>query len=105
DGQRFPLNGSLISLDDKNVIRHTDGTIEARAGASRNNDRLKWVGIGAAGGLIIGALTKQNTLLSLLLGAGAGYLGGELGNNNRKPGDANPREGTQFCGRLERQVA
>jgi len=105
DGQRFPIDGSLISLDNKNVIRHADGTIEARAGSSKNNDRLKWVGIGAAGGLIVGALTKQNTLLSLLLGAGAGYLYNEVGNNKNKSGDVSIKEGTQFGVRLDRQVA
>ena len=30
DGQRFPIDGSLISMDSKNVIRHADGTVEAR---------------------------------------------------------------------------
>src|SRR5205085_417038 len=55
------------------------------------------------GGLLIGALTKQNELLSTILGAGGGYLFNELG--NKKPGDVNLKQGSTFGVRLDRELA
>ena len=84
---------SANSLSGK-AVKSGDGRLVATGDKSK--DRLKFIGIGAGAGLLLGTVTKQNSLLSLLLGAGAGYLYNETG-NKPKPGDvkgfqsSNPR--------------
>jgi hypothetical protein len=99
-GDRRPIEAGLYSLDGKSV-KTSDGRLVATADKSK--DRLKWVGIGAGAGLVIGTLTKGNALVDTLLGAGAGFLANELG--NKKPGDVNLKSGSEFGVRLDRQVA
>jgi hypothetical protein len=99
-GDRRPIEAGLYSLDGKSV-KSSDGRLVATADKSK--DRLKWVGIGAGAGLVIGTLTKGNALVDTLLGAGAGFLANEFG--NKKPGDVNLKSGSEFGVRLDRQVA
>jgi hypothetical protein len=101
DGSSQAINASLYSLSGK-AVKRSDGRLVATA--DKGKDRLKFIGIGAGAGLIVGTLTKQNTLLSLLLGAGAGYLYNEVG-NKPKPGDVNLKEGQEFGVRLDSQLA
>lgn len=100
NGDARTIKASLYSLDGK-AVKRTDGRLVATSDKSK--DRLKWVGIGAGGGLLIGALTKQNELLSAILGAGAGYLFNEL--SNKKSGDVNLKQGATFGVRLDSQLA
>jgi len=100
DGERVAIDGSLYSLDRRSVKRDESGRLVATGGG---NERLKWVGIGAGAGLIIGAITRQNTLLSVLLGAGAGYLYDEL--RDKRPGDVSLGSGTDFGVKLDRSVS
>ncbi len=99
-GQARTLDGSLVSLDAKSVKRTSDGRLVATT--DKGKDRTKFIGIGAGAGLLIGALTKQNTLMSILLGAGAGYAYNELG--NKKVGDVNLKADTEFGIRLDRAL-
>ena len=101
DGNSQAITASLYSLSGKAVER-ADGRLVATANKSK--DRLKFIGIGAGAGLLIGTLTKKNTIMSLLLGAGAGYLYNEVG-NKPKPGDVDLKEGQEFGVRLDRQLA
>jgi hypothetical protein len=100
-GQVRPLAGSLIALDAKSVQRSESGRMVATADKSK--DRLKFIGIGAGAGLLIGVLTKGDTLTDTLLGAAAGYLYNEFG-NKPKPGDVNLKAGTEFGVRLDREL-
>ena len=100
-GQGITLTGSLISLDAKSVKRTESGRLTASSDKSK--DRLKFIGIGAGAGLLIGALTKGNNLTDTLLGAAAGYLYNEFG-NKPKPGDVNLKAGTEFGIRLDREL-
>src|SRR5207248_5000404 len=100
DGSSQPITASLYSLSGKAISR-ADGRLVATNTKSR--DRLKFIGVGAGAGLLLGTLTKQNSLLSLLLGAGAGYLYSEAG-NRPKPGDVNLSEGQEFGVRLDRDL-
>jgi hypothetical protein len=99
-GETQPVEGSLYSLDGK-AVKRSDGRLVATS--SKSKDRLKWVGIGAGAGLIISGLTKGSSLVDTLLGAGAGYLYNELA--NKKPGDVNLKQGSEFGVRLDRQIA
>ncbi len=100
NGESRSISASLYSLDGK-AVRRSDGRLVATS--DKNKDKLKWVGIGAGGGLLLGTLTKQNALLSTILGAGAGFLFNELG--NKKPGDVNLKQGSTFGVRLDSQFA
>lgn len=99
-GGSQPISASLYSLSGKGLTR-TDGRLVATS--SKSNDRLKFVAIGAGAGLLLGTLTKQNSLLSTLLGAGAGYLFSE-GNSKPKPGDVDLKEGQEFGVKLDRAL-
>ncbi len=101
-GETQTLNASLISLDARSVKHDQNGRLIATGDKSK--DRLKFIGIGAGAGLVIGALTKGNALVDALIGGGLGYLFNEFG-NKPKPGDVNLKAGTEFGVQLERQVA
>lgn len=101
-GQNRQITGSLIALNGKGVKPSDSGRLIATGDKSK--DRLKFIGIGAGGGLLIGTLTKNNAILSTLLGAGAGYLYNEFG-NKPKPGDVNLKAGAEFGIRLDRELA
>lgn len=100
DGSFQSINASLYSLSGK-VVKRADGRLVATGNKSK--DRLKFIGIGAGAGLLIGSLTKNNSILSVLLGAGAGYLFNEFG-NKPKPGDVNLKQGQEFGVHLDRRL-
>lgn len=103
-GQRVPLRGSLISLDNNSVDSSTRGRIMAKQGASNNNkDRLKVIGIGAGAGFLLGKLLKQNSTLSAVLGAAGGYLYDKKKNKNDVR-EAEVPAGTQLGVRLDRNI-
>jgi hypothetical protein len=93
--------GTPISLSDKSVSRDANGRLISRG--SSENERWKWVGIGAGAGLLLSTLTKSDTLITTLLGAGLGYLYNET--QNKKPGDVNLKAGTEIGIRMERAFA
>lgn len=99
-GESRNIDGTLYSLNGKDVKR-TDGRLVASN--DKGKDRLKWVGIGAGAGLLLGTITKGNALLDTVLGAGAGYLYNEL--QGKKAGDVNLKEGTEFGVRMDRAVS
>jgi hypothetical protein len=99
DNESRTIEGTLYSLNGKDVQRR-DGRLVATA--DKGKDRLKWIGIGAGAGAILGTLTKGNVLLDTLLGAGAGYLYNEL--QGKKAGDVKLKEGTEFGVRLDKAV-
>lgn len=102
DGQRVRADGSLVSLDEKVVMQTSDGRLVVRN--KQSNDRLKFIGIGAVGGLILGKLT-EHTLEGTLLGAAAGYLYSEYDKKKVQPTDVTVAEGTEFGVRIDRQLA
>jgi hypothetical protein len=100
DGRKANIEGSLVSLDAKTVTQ-TDGHLVVRD--RQSNDRLKFIGIGAVGGLILGRLTKH-TLEGTLLGAAAGYLYSEYDRKKAQPTDVVVADGTEFGVRLDQQL-
>jgi hypothetical protein len=101
DGTTRTLDGSLVSLDSKNIARDSEGRLQATS--NRGNERLKWVGIGAGAGLLISTLTKGNTLVDSLLGAGAGYLFNEL--QRKGAGNVHVDSGTEIGVRTNQRLA
>jgi hypothetical protein len=102
DGHRISTDGSLVSLDEKTVKQTSDGRLVVRN--KSNNDQLKFIGIGAVGGFILGKLT-DHTLEGTILGAAAGYLYSENNKKKIQPTDVSVAEGTEFGVQLNRQLA
>jgi hypothetical protein len=104
DGSKATIEGSLISLDDKTVTRSVDGRLKATVKSS-GDDRLKFIGIGAGAGLLIGKLLDQNLIVGGLLGAAAGYLYNEYTTDKVKPTDVVVAPGTVFGVRMDRDAS
>jgi len=102
DGNRAPLRGQLISLDEKNLDHQGNGRLVAKG---KKSDRAKIIGIGAAGGYVIGHLLfKKNGILS----AGLGALGGYLYDKKKEKGKAREAllpQGAEFGVRLDSPVS
>jgi hypothetical protein len=99
-GAVYNLDGSLIQLDAKSVIRESDGTIRARDDAP---DDLKWVGYGAGAGILVAILTDGNLLTDALIGAALGFILGTQIDRNRF-NNVSLQPGTEFGVRLDRDL-
>ncbi len=102
DGSRVRLDGALISLDDESVTRSESGRLTATAKAK--DDRLLMIGIGAGAGLLIGKLTKGNVLVGGLIGAAAGYLYSEILKPKGEAKNVDVKAGTVFGVRMDSDV-
>ena len=71
-GERVPLRGQLIALDDKGVQPQGGRLVATRASSSK--DRVKIIGIGAVAGFAIGRILNKDGVLPSVLGALGGYL-------------------------------
>ena len=100
-GLTLPLNGRLIGLDDKNIIRHKDGSIIAKS--STRNDRVVYTGAGAGVGLIVGLLSKR-PIEDAAIG---GLLGNLLGSvqHRTETNDVNLNPGVHFGIRLHASIS
>lgn len=101
DGRNVAFDGSLISLEDKNVNRDSNGVYTAKSGSK--DQRMVYAGYGAGAGLIVGLLTKK-PLEGALLGGVLGYLFGEVNRQNERAADVELRRGTEFGVRLDRDL-
>lgn len=100
--QSVAINGALISLDSDSV-QQVGGRIQATGKGRSSSDTLKVVGIGAAGGFLLGRVLKQNSTLAAVLGAAGGYLYDRSKNKN-KVADARLAAGTELGVRLRSGV-
>jgi hypothetical protein len=100
DGTTRQLDGSLMSLDSDKVSRNSDGVLTAR-GDNKDN-RMVYAGYGAAGGLLVGLLTKK-PLEGAILGGVLGYLYGQV-RKDQQASDVTLRPGTEFGVRLDQAL-
>jgi hypothetical protein len=101
DGTEKAIEGRVVSLESKNLTRDDEGRLVAKGG-SRNDEQLKWVGIGAGAGLLISTLTKGNALVDTILGAGAGYLYNQL--QRKGAGNVNLKSGAELGVKLDTRL-
>jgi hypothetical protein len=73
-GERVPLNGELVALDNESVISSNGRIVAQSRKGQSSSDRLKVVGIGAGAGFILGKVLDTNSTLTAVLGAAGGYL-------------------------------
>jgi hypothetical protein len=101
-GRSYPIDGDLVSLTAKGVVRDPDGHLRA-TGEARDN-RGVYAGYGAGAGLIIGLLTKK-PLEGTILGGVLGYITGQVQKDKAgKPANVRLEQGTEFGVRLAEAV-
>jgi hypothetical protein len=98
----YPIQGSLIGLDDKSVSHSSNGRLVAKD--DHKNKTLLYAGYGAGAGLILGAITKGNAIFDTLIGGGLGYLLGTQDKSHGDPRDITLKPGTEMGVRLDRSV-
>jgi hypothetical protein len=99
NGQRIPIEGSPTALDSNSVRTTASGGLVAKSHSKANIG--KYIGYGAAGGLLIGSLLGKN-VVGGLLGAGAGYLLGK--HKKAESHDVVLKDGTELGVRLDQPV-
>jgi hypothetical protein len=101
DGMTYNISGSLASLDSSRVTRNSNGVLVART--DQKDNRMVYAGYGAAGGLLVGLLTKR-PLEGTILGGVLGYLYGQVKHDQDKVANVTLRPGTEFGVRLNREL-
>ncbi len=91
NGTRRSINGSLTNLDTKKAKSDNEG---AASGDDRKNDKLIFIGGGAAGGAVLGGAIGGGK--GALIGGIFGAVGGLAGERLTKGEDAEVRSGTEF---------
>ncbi len=91
NGTRRSINGSLTDLDTKKAKSDNEGTA---SGDDRKNDKLIFIGGGAAGGAILGGAIGGGK--GALIGGILGAVGGLAGERLTKGEDAEVKSGTEF---------
>ncbi|MGE3467351.1 MAG: LysM peptidoglycan-binding domain-containing protein [Pyrinomonadaceae bacterium] len=91
NGARRSISGSLTDLDAGKTSTDNEGTA---SGDKMKNRKIIFIGGGAAGGAILGAIVGggKATAIGAIVGAGAGLLGERL----LKGPDAEVKSGTEF---------
>ena len=100
NGQTRAINGSLTSLDTKSAKSDNEGSA---SGDDRKNDKIIFIGGGAAGGAILGGIIGGGK--GAIIGGILGGLGGLAGERLTKGEDATVKEGTEFGVYLNRSVS
>lgn len=100
NGTRRAINGSLTDLDTKKAKSDNEGTA---SGDDRKNDKLIFIGGGAAGGAILGGAIGGGK--GALIGGILGGLGGLAGERLTKGEDAEVKSGTEFGVYLNQSIS
>ena len=100
NGTRRAINGSLTDLDTKKAKSDNEGTA---SGDDRKNDKLIFIGGGAAGGAVLGGAIGGGK--GALIGGILGGLGGLAGERLTKGEDAEVKSGTEFGVYLNQSIS
>ena len=91
NGYHHPINGSLTDLTSSAGSSNNEGTVTAKTTSHR---KAKFIGGGAAGGALIGAIAGGGK--GLLIGAGVGALTGGIAGRLKKGSEVKVKRGTEF---------
>lgn len=100
NGTKRAINGSLTDLNSENAKSDNESVA---SGDRTKNRKIIFIGGGAAGGALIGAIAGggKGALIGGLIGAGAGLLGERF----TKGEEANVKSGTEFGVILNRAIS
>lgn len=100
NGRVRAINGSLTDLSEKGASSDNEGTA---SGKKMEHRKVIFIGGGAAGGAVLGAIVGggKATAIGAVLGAGAGFLGERL----LKGPEAEVKSGTEFGVLLNQSIA
>jgi hypothetical protein len=100
NGRVRSVNGSLTDLESGKTRSDNEGGV---AGSKMKNRKVIFIGGGAAGGALLGAIAGggKATAIGALLGAGAGFLGERY----MKGPEAEVKSGTEFSVYLNQAIA
>jgi hypothetical protein len=101
-GKTYVIDGDLVSLDAKGIVKESNGRLKATGAAAKDN-RGVYAGYGAGAGLIVGLLTKK-PLEGTILGGILGYLGGSAQKSKDNPANVRLEPGTEFGIRLAQDL-
>jgi YMGG-like Gly-zipper len=90
-GYSRAINGSLTDLSSKGGSSDNEGTVSANKTSHR---KVKFIGGGAAGGAVIGAIAGGGK--GLAIGAGVGALAGGITGRLKKGSEVKVSSGTEF---------
>ena len=91
NGHVYHINGSLTELSSSGGTSDNEGTVTANKTSHR---KVKFIGGGAAGGAVIGAIAGGGK--GLAIGAGVGALAGGITGRVKKGSEVKVKEGTEF---------
>jgi len=91
NGRSHALNGSLTELSGSGGSSDSEGTVTANKTSHR---KAKFIGGGAAGGAVIGAIAGGGK--GLAIGAGVGALAGGITGRVKKGSEVKVKSGTEF---------
>lgn len=100
NGTNRIINGSLTSLETKSAKSDNEGTA---SGDDRKNDKIIFIGGGAAGGAILGGIIGGGK--GAAIGGILGALGGLAGERLTKGEEASVKTGTEFGVILNKSVS
>ncbi len=100
NGTRRAINGSLTDLDTKKAKSDNEGNA---SGDDRKNDKLIFIGGGAAGGAVLGGAVGGGK--GALIGGILGAVGGLAGERLTKGEDAEVKSGTEFGVYLNQSIS
>lgn len=100
NGTRRVISGSLTDLNTKQAKSDAEGTA---SGDDRKNDKVIFIGGGAAGGAILGGAIGGGK--GALIGGILGAVGGLAGERLTKGEDAEVRSGTEFGVLLNQSIS
>jgi hypothetical protein len=100
NGRKATISGMLTDLDSKGTSSDNEGGASAKKTSHRN---AKFIGGGAAGGLIIGGIAGGGK--GAAIGAGVGAVGGFIGKKMLKGPEAEVKSGTEFGVYLNRAIS
>lgn len=100
NGRTRTINGSLTELTSGKTTSDNEGTA---SGAKMKHRKVIFIGGGAAGGAVLGAMVGggKATAIGAIIGAGAGFLGDRF----TKGPEAEVKSGTEFSVYLNQAIA
>ncbi|MEQ1606244.1 MAG: hypothetical protein ABL999_15395 [Pyrinomonadaceae bacterium] len=100
NGKTRSINGSLTELESGKTKSDNEGSA---TGAKMKNRKIIFIGGGAAGGAVLGAMVGggKATAIGAVIGAGAGFLGERF----MKGPEAEVKSGTEFSVYLNQAIA